>query len=43
MYILDVYNKGIYPLDEEAKRAIRRRVELVSYTRDEVYLRLVSQ
>ncbi|XP_045128117.1 histone deacetylase 11-like isoform X1 [Portunus trituberculatus] len=42
IYILDVYNKYIYPNDSYAKKAIRRRVELFAYTQDEEYLEKVS-
>ncbi|KAK9877651.1 hypothetical protein WA026_019321 [Henosepilachna vigintioctopunctata] len=42
IYILDVYNKNIYPLDNEAKKSIRRKVELDFYTRDNEYLPLVK-
>ncbi|VEN50647.1 unnamed protein product [Callosobruchus maculatus] len=42
IYILDVYNKWIYPRDKEAAKAIRRKVQLDFYTDDEEYLRTVS-
>lgn len=42
VYILDVYNKYIYPKDTYAKRAISRRVELFAYTQDEEYLEKVT-
>ncbi|KAK4319862.1 hypothetical protein Pmani_009248 [Petrolisthes manimaculis] len=42
VYILDVYNKFIYPNDAYAKKAISRKVELFAYTRDEEYLDRVS-
>ncbi|XP_042893797.1 histone deacetylase 11-like [Penaeus japonicus] len=42
VYILDVYNKYIYPKDTYAKRAISRRVELFAYTQDEEYLEKVA-
>lgn len=42
VYILDVYNKYIYPNDKYAKRAISRKVELFAYTEDEEYLERVS-
>lgn len=42
VYIMDVYNSEIFPHDEEAKAAIRRKVELNSETGDEVYLSHVS-
>ncbi|XP_074645046.1 histone deacetylase 11-like isoform X2 [Tubulanus polymorphus] len=42
VYILDIYNRGIYPHDGFAKRAIKRKVELGLFTEDEEYLRLVK-
>lgn len=42
VYIMDVYNRGIYPHDGYAKRAIRRRVELSHNTEDKEYLELVE-
>ncbi|CAL4236641.1 unnamed protein product [Meganyctiphanes norvegica] len=42
VYILDVYNKYIYPRDEFAKQAISRRVELFAFTEDEEYLHKVN-
>ncbi|XP_071512496.1 histone deacetylase 11-like isoform X2 [Panulirus ornatus] len=42
VYILDIYNKYIYPNDKYAKRAISRKVELFAYTEDEEYLERVS-
>ncbi|KAI5640256.1 histone deacetylase domain-containing protein [Phthorimaea operculella] len=38
VYIMDVYNKYIYPHDRAAKRAIRRKVELKSGTEDLQYM-----
>ncbi|KAJ4808636.1 Histone deacetylase 2 [Rhynchospora pubera] len=38
VYILDMYNAGIYPLDYEARRYINQKVELVSGTNTEAYL-----
>ncbi|WOL09064.1 histone deacetylase 2 [Canna indica] len=38
VYILDMYNSGIYPLDYEAKRSIDQKVELVSGTQTKEYL-----
>ncbi|CAL1295259.1 unnamed protein product [Larinioides sclopetarius] len=38
VYILDVYNRGIYPHDEYAKGAIRKKVELRHLTEDAEYL-----
>ncbi|CAC5403504.1 HDAC11 [Mytilus coruscus] len=43
VYIMDVYNRGIYPQDGFAKRAIKRRVELQHYTEDHDYLELVER
>lgn len=42
IYILDVFNKNIYPNDAEAKKSIRRKVELDFYTHDNEYLPLVK-
>lgn len=42
VYIMDVYNRGIYPHDGFAKRAIKRKVELEHLTKDDVYLELVE-
>ncbi|KAG2440273.1 hypothetical protein HXX76_004385 [Chlamydomonas incerta] len=38
LYILDMYNGGIFPRDDEAKAAIDIKVELKSGTEDDVYL-----
>ncbi|KAJ2945239.1 hypothetical protein O0L34_g9310 [Tuta absoluta] len=38
VYIMDMYNKYIYPRDRAAKRAIRRKVELHSGTDDLTYM-----
>ncbi|KAF6216836.1 hypothetical protein GE061_001186 [Apolygus lucorum] len=38
IFIMDVYNKNIYPHDLEAKEAIRCKVELQHYTADYEYL-----
>ncbi|KPJ18824.1 Histone deacetylase 11, partial [Papilio machaon] len=38
VYIMDMYNKHIYPKDKEAKRAIRRKVELDHLVEDTEYL-----
>lgn len=43
VYIMDVYNKAIYPADEYAKAAIKRKVELRPGTSDEVYLKAVDE
>ncbi|KAK3578775.1 hypothetical protein CHS0354_035683 [Potamilus streckersoni] len=42
VYIMDVYNRGIYPHDGFAKRAIKRKVELGHLTKDDEYLNLVE-
>ncbi|PZC80110.1 hypothetical protein B5X24_HaOG215332 [Helicoverpa armigera] len=39
VYIMDMYNKHIYPNDREAKRAIRRKVELDNKVEDMEYMR----
>lgn len=38
VFILDVYNKGIYPKDTEAKKGIDKAVELHHLTEDNEYL-----
>jgi hypothetical protein len=38
VFILDVYNKGIYPKDTEAKKGIDKAVELNHLTEDSEYL-----
>ncbi|CAA6660925.1 unnamed protein product [Spirodela intermedia] len=38
VYILDMYNAGIYPLDYEARQYIHQKVELASGTKTEEYL-----
>ncbi|XP_035232004.1 histone deacetylase 11-like, partial [Stegodyphus dumicola] len=43
VYIFDVYNHGIYPHDEYAKGAIRKKVELRHMTEDAEYLEKVSK
>lgn len=43
VYILDVYNKNIYPFDRVAKGYINRRVELHPFIRDEEYLHIVEK
>ncbi|CAN7988941.1 unnamed protein product [Ixodes hexagonus] len=43
IFIMDVYNRGIYPHDEYAKAAIKRKVEIQSGLTDEPYLKLVDQ
>eukprot|EP00918_Siedleckia_nematoides_P054872 GHVU01119816.1.p1 GENE.GHVU01119816.1~~GHVU01119816.1.p1 ORF type:complete len:319 (-),score=29.22 GHVU01119816.1:282-1127(-) len=41
VYIMDVYNRRIYPRDIEAKRSIKRKVEILPNTKDEEFLGLV--
>lgn len=43
VYILDMFNRGIYPRDKEAKAAIRKMVELQFYMEDDEYLDLVKK
>lgn len=43
VFIMDVYNRQIYPCDNEAKKAINRRIELLNGTKDEEYLYKVEQ
>ncbi|XP_077984351.1 histone deacetylase 11-like isoform X2 [Glandiceps talaboti] len=42
VYIMDVYNRHIYPHDGFAKRGIKRKVELMSWTQDSEYLQKVK-
>uniref|UniRef100_H2YUR2 Histone deacetylase 11 n=1 Tax=Ciona savignyi TaxID=51511 RepID=H2YUR2_CIOSA len=43
VFVLDVYNRNIYPHDGFAKRGINRKVELSSYVQDDEYLPLVKK
>ncbi|KAG0450832.1 hypothetical protein HPP92_026555, partial [Vanilla planifolia] len=43
VYILDMYNSEIYPLDYEARRYIDQKLELVSGTRTQEYLELLDK
>ncbi|XP_074139775.1 histone deacetylase 11 isoform X2 [Sminthopsis crassicaudata] len=43
VYIMDIYNRNIYPGDSFAKRAIKRKIELEWGTGDREYLQKVSQ
>ncbi|KAL1110400.1 hypothetical protein AAG570_007931 [Ranatra chinensis] len=43
IFIMDVYNKGIYPQDEEAKGGISCKVELDFFTEDSEYLDKVER
>ncbi|XP_031489298.1 histone deacetylase 2 [Nymphaea colorata] len=42
VYILDMYNRSIYPQDFEARAHITQKVELVSGTSTEVYLKYLE-
>lgn len=39
---MDVYNNRIYPKDHEAKRGIKRKIEIDPFTSDYEYLELVE-
>lgn len=43
VYILDVYNRHIYPKDKIAKQYIRRKVELNMFVEDGEYLNKVKK
>ncbi|KAJ7958344.1 Histone deacetylase [Quillaja saponaria] len=43
VYILDMYNPGIYPLDYEARRYITQKVEVMSGTLTNEYLRKLDE
>ncbi|KAJ0172740.1 hypothetical protein K1T71_011879 [Dendrolimus kikuchii] len=43
VYIMDMYNRLIYPKDRVAKRAIRRKIELVSRVEDLEYMLKLRQ
>ncbi|KMZ59739.1 Histone deacetylase 2 [Zostera marina] len=43
VYILDIYNAGIYPLDFEAEKGIDQKVKLVSGTKTEEYLEKLNR
>lgn len=38
VYIMDMYNSSIFPIDEPAKKAISCKIELQNYTQDAQYL-----
>ncbi|XP_028029810.1 histone deacetylase 11 [Bombyx mandarina] len=38
VYIMDIYNRNIFPKDKEAKKAIRRKVELGNLVEDMEYM-----
>ncbi|KAK7869032.1 hypothetical protein R5R35_002981 [Gryllus longicercus] len=42
VYIMDIYNSGIYPRDKRAKQGIRRSIPLAHLTEDAEYLHLVE-
>ena len=41
VFIMDMYNRAIYPRDLQAKKAIRCAIELEHHTNDKTYLRLL--
>ncbi|KAF2360061.1 Histone deacetylase domain [Trinorchestia longiramus] len=43
VYIMDVYNRLIYPRDEPAKKAISKRIELSPFTEDPRYLQAIEE
>jgi histone deacetylase 11 len=43
VYILDMYNEGIYPMDDYAKQAIDVKIELYGNTGDKVYLKRLTK
>ncbi|XP_065850209.1 histone deacetylase 2 isoform X4 [Euphorbia lathyris] len=43
VYILDMYNSGIYPFDYEARRYIDQKVEVVSGTKTDEYLKKLDE
>lgn len=43
VYVMDVYNKWIYPKDLRAIQAINKNVPLDYYTEDETYLRIMKK
>ncbi|KAJ8984438.1 hypothetical protein NQ317_012502 [Molorchus minor] len=43
VYIMDVYNKWIYPWDGEAKKSIRKDIQLDYFVSDDIYLRIVKK
>ncbi|KAK3924757.1 Histone deacetylase 11 [Frankliniella fusca] len=43
VYIMDVYNKAVYPNDKDAKAFIDRKIELNPFTNDSEYLELVEE
>ncbi|XP_078488183.1 histone deacetylase 11 isoform X2 [Ciona intestinalis] len=42
VFVMDVYNRNIYPHDGYAKRGIKRKVELTSGVDDQTYLPLIK-
>ncbi|KAA0196515.1 hypothetical protein HAZT_HAZT004784 [Hyalella azteca] len=43
VFIMDVYNRLVYPRDEQAKKAISKRIELSPFTEDPRYLQAVEE
>lgn len=43
VYIMDMYNRNIYPKDKVAKQAIRRKVELNNKVEDLEYMLKLRQ
>lgn len=43
IYIMDVYNKWIYPKDIRARQAIKKNVPIDYNTSDELYLKTVKK
>ena len=43
VYIIDAYNAYIYPQDYAARKGITRAIELEMYTKDKVYLELITK
>jgi len=41
VFIMDMYNRNIYPRDHQAKIAIQCKIELEHHTNDKTYLRLL--
>ncbi|CAF3717055.1 unnamed protein product [Adineta steineri] len=41
VFIMDMYNRQIYPRDQHAKTAIKCKIELMNHTDDKTYLRLL--
>jgi len=41
VFIMDMYNRQIYPHDHYAKNGIKCKIELENHTNDKIYLRLL--